>query len=176
MSIYSIVLFLHIVGVLGLSVALGLEWTCNRQIRKIVLPEQIRVWTGILKGTNKVGFPSMLVTLITGIYMTAAVWGRTPWLIVTMAALVLMIILVRVTGPRLKALSSPAMVNNPLLWISIQIRMAIVPGIIFLKIAKPDLSGSLLTMGLAIVLGLASAWLMTYHARLTEQPRLIDQQ
>jgi hypothetical protein len=35
--------------------------------------------------------------------------------------------------------------------------MAIALGTIFLKIAKPDLGGSLLIIGVAIVLGLASA-------------------
>jgi hypothetical protein len=35
--------------------------------------------------------------------------------------------------------------------------VAVVLGIIFLKIAKPDLAGSLLTIGVAIVLGFASA-------------------
>jgi hypothetical protein len=44
-----------------------------------------------------------------------------------------------------------------MLWISIQSRAAIVLGIIFLRIAKPELGGSLLTIGAAIVFGIASA-------------------
>jgi hypothetical protein len=35
--------------------------------------------------------------------------------------------------------------------------VAITLGIVFLKIVKPDLDGSLLTIGVAIVLGIASA-------------------
>ena len=46
--------------------------------------------------------------------------------------------------------------SQPLLWISIQTRVALALGIVFLKTAKPDLSGSLLTIGVAIVIGLAS--------------------
>jgi cell division protein FtsW (lipid II flippase) len=49
------------------------------------------------------------------------------------------------------------LVSHPILWISIQTRAAIILGIIFLKIAKPDLGWSLLTIGVATVLGLASA-------------------
>jgi hypothetical protein len=158
MNTYSIALFLHIVGALGLSVALGVEWTGLRQIRNAALPEQVRVWTGILKGTNKVGLPSMLMMVVTGIYMTATVWGRTPWLVVTMVALVLMIALARAAAPRLKALEQSFIAaNDLLLWFSIQTRVAITLGIIFLKIAKPDLGGSLLTIGVAIILGIASA-------------------
>ena len=48
------------------------------------------------------------------------------------------------------------LVNHPLLRISIQTRMAIILGIIFLKIAKPDLGGSLLTIGVGVILGVAS--------------------
>ena len=49
-----------------------------------------------------------------------------------------------------------SLANHPLLWISIQTRVAIALGIVFLKIAKPDLGGSLITIGIAIVLGAAS--------------------
>ena len=83
MNIYSIALFLHIVGALGLSVALGLEWTGLQQIRNAFLPAQIGSWMRILKNTNKVGFPSMLTTVLTGIYMILKVWGWVPWIMVT---------------------------------------------------------------------------------------------
>jgi hypothetical protein len=158
MNIYLIALFLHIVGALGISVALGLEWTSLRQIRNAISPEQVRAWMGILKSTNKVGFISMLTTVITGFYMLLIVWGWVAWILVTIGALVLMIAISRVvTVPRLKALGQArGTVLDPLLWVSIQTRVAIVLGIIFLKIAKPDLGGSLLTIGVAIIIGIAT--------------------
>jgi len=179
MSIYSIALFLHITGALGLSAALGLEWTSLRQIRNAVFPEQVRGWMGILKSTNMLGFPSMLTTVITGIYMMLIVWGWAPWIIVTIGSLVLMILLsVALSKPRMVAIGRALakekgslsqnfhnLVNHPILRISIQTRVAIVLAIVFLKIAKPDLGGSLLTIGVAIVLGLASALPMPRRER-----------
>jgi uncharacterized membrane protein len=170
MDIYSIALFLHIVSALGLSVALGLEWTSLRQIQNATLPEQVRPWMGVLKSTNKVGFPSMLTMVITGIYMMLAEWGWVAWVFVTMGSLVLVIALsVALSRPRMVAIGQALakekesvsqtfhnLVNQPILWISIQTRIAIVIGIVFLKIVKPDLGGSLLTIGVAIVLGIAS--------------------
>lgn len=171
MNIYSIiVLFVHIVGALGVSVVLGMEWTGLRQIGTSVLPDQVRAWMGMFNSLRKVGFISMLTTVITGIYMIVTYWGGTPWIIVTMASLVLVIVIAQVlTAPRMAAIGralaaekGPAsqtfhkLVTNPILWISIQTRVAIVLGIIFLKIAKPDLGGSLLTISAAIVLGIAS--------------------
>lgn len=170
MNIYSIALFLHIVGALGLSVALGLEWTGLQQIRNAFLPAQIGSWMRILKNTNKVGFPSMLTTVLTGIYMILKVWGWVPWIIVTIGSLVLVIVLsIALSKPRMMAIGQALatekgsvpqtlhnLVNHPLLRISIQTRMAIILGIIFLKIAKPDLGGSLLTIGVGVILGVAS--------------------
>ena len=171
MNAYSIALFLHIVGAVGFFVALGLEWTGLWQIQSALTPQQVRGWMGILKSLRKVGFASMLTTVITGVYMMLTVWGGEAWIIVTVGSLVLMIALAQVvTAPRMMAIGralatekaplSPtfySLANNPLLWISIQTRVAIALGIVFLKIAQPDWAGSLITIGIAIVLGIASA-------------------
>lgn len=171
MNAYSVALFLHTVGALGLFVAIGLEWTGLRQMRDAVPPEQFRAWMGILKSARGVGFASMLTTVITGFYMMATVWGGVAWLFVTMGSVVLVIALTQaVTAPRMAAIGLALaagkgplsrevhdLANHPRLWISIQVRVALALGIVFLKIAKPDWGWSLLTIGVAIVLGLLSA-------------------
>jgi hypothetical protein len=58
--------------------------------------------------------------------------------------------------------------RDPLLWASIQIRVAIALGIVFLMTVKPGLGGALLTIGVAIVLGLASALPGWGHVRLQQ--------
>jgi hypothetical protein len=182
MSIYAIALFLHIVGALGFFVALGLEWTGLRQIQRAMTREQVREWMGILKSVRKVGFVSMLTTVITGFYMMLAVWGSVAWITVTLVSLLLVIALsLALTGPRMAAVGRAlttekgalsntfhSLANHPLLWISIQTRVAIALGIVFLKIAKPDLGGSLLTIGVAIVLGLVSSLSMPRRERAQE--------
>jgi len=161
MNAYSIALFFHIVGALALFATLTLELVGLWQIRNATLSEQVRAWLGFLNGASKAGFPSMLTTVVTGVYMML-VWGWMPWLAVTVGALVLMIILTRVTTPRLKALGqSLRAVNDPLLWVSVQTRSTIALGIILLKIAKPDWAGSLMTIGAAIIFGIVSALLMS---------------
>jgi hypothetical protein len=182
MNAYSIALFLHIVGAVGFFVALGLEWTGLWQIRSATTPQQVRGWMMILKSVRKVGFVSMLTTVMTGIYLMATVWGGEAWIIVTVGSLVLVIALAQVvTAPRMAAIGRAlatekvplsqtfySLTNHPLLWISIQTRAAITLGIIFLKIVKPDLVGSLITIGVAIVLGLASALPMPRRERVQE--------
>ena len=183
MNIYSIIaLFLHIVGALGVSVALGLEWAGLWQFRTTMLPDQVRTSMGTLKSVRKVSFISMLTTVITGIYMIVTYWGGTPWIIVTMGSLILVIVLAQMlTAPRMAAIGRALatekgsvsqtfhrLVDDPLLWISIQTRVAIVLGIVFLKIAKPGLVGSLLTIGVAIVLGVASVLPISRRVRIPE--------
>jgi len=179
MNSFSIALFLHIVGALGVSVALGIEWLGMSQIRRATVIQQIRGILSVVKSTNRFGFVSMLTTFITGIYMVLAAIGWVSWILVTLGALVLLIVLARaLTAPRMadigRALSSEKeplsptfhnLVNDPILWISIQTRVAIVLGIIFLKIATPDWGGSLLTIGIAIGLGIASALPASRRAR-----------
>jgi hypothetical protein len=171
MNTYSIALFLHIVGALGFFVVLGLEWIGLSQIRSARLPEEIHVIMGMIKSTNRLGAVSILTTIITGLYMQLTVWRGVPWILVVLGAFVLeIVIFVVLTGPRMAAMeralatekgpisqSFHNLVNHPILWISIQTRAAILLGMIFLKIAKPDLSGSLLAIEVAVVLGLASA-------------------
>jgi hypothetical protein len=171
MSIFSIALFLHIVGALGVSVALGLEWIGLSQIRRSTVPQQIRAILGLVKSTTRFGFISMLTTFITGIYMVLTAVGWVPWILVVIGALMLAMVVARgLTAPRMAAIGRALatekgpvsqtfhnLVNDPTLWISVQTRVAIVLAIIFLKIATPDLGRSLLTIGVAIVLGFVSA-------------------
>jgi hypothetical protein len=49
------------------------------------------------------------------------------------------------------------LLRHPLLWIAIQTRVALASGIVFPMTVKPDVGGSLLTIGVATVLGLVLA-------------------
>jgi hypothetical protein len=171
MNTYSIALFFHIVGALGFFVALGLEWAGLRQIRNATTTEQVRAGMRLSGSTRRLGMASMLTILVFGFYMAAVAWGGPAWIVVTLAVIVVLIALsVALTGPRMAALGralamekgplSPnlhQLANNPLLWISIQTRVAVALGIVFLMTVKPGWAGSLLTIGVATLLGLAAA-------------------
>lgn len=121
--------------------------------------------------------------VISGVYMMATAWGRVPWLIVTVGSLIAVIVLsLALSGSRMAAIGRALateqgavsqtfhrLANHPLLWISIQTRVAITLGIVLLKTARPDLSVSLLIIGVAIVLGLVSALPMPRRERGTRE-------
>jgi hypothetical protein len=184
MNSYSIVLFLHIVGALGFFVALGLEWTSLRHLRHATTTNQIREWLRDATGVRRVGMASMLILLASGFYIMAIAQVGGAWLIVAFWSLVLLSILaVALSFRRMAAIGravtaegepvSPTLrylLHHPLLWIAIQTRVAIALGIIFLMTVKPDLGGSLLTIGIAAMLGLASALPIFGRERAQEDP------
>ena len=171
MNDYSIALFMHIVGALGFFVALGLEWMSLRQLWRATTAEHLREWMRVAKGVGRVDMPSMAIVLVSGFYMMATVWGGVAWIIVTLGTLVLLsVIAMALSRPRMIAIEralteengpvSPSLydlLHHPLLWIALQTRVAIALGIVFLMTVKPDLSGSLLAIVIAAMLGLASA-------------------
>jgi hypothetical protein len=173
MTFYSFASFLHIVGALGLFIALGLEWTSLWSLRRATIVEQVRVWLSVFGWLGRIHAVSGAAILLPGIYMTATVWGGVAWIIVALVAMVLMVILgPPLTGRRMAAIgpvlaaergsvTSAALrqrLADTLLWASIQTRLAIALGIVFLMTVKPGLGGALLTIGVAIVVGLALAW------------------
>lgn len=168
MSLYSIALFLHIVGTLGFFAALGLEWITVMLFQRASTAEQIRDWQGSSSKMRRVGMIAMLMLLLAGIYMMATVWHGVAWLWVSFVAIILlMIIMGRVTAPRMKAVGKAVketsgtlsvetqnLLRDSMLRVGIQARIIIALGIVFLMTVKPDLVGSLLTLGITLVLSL----------------------
>ena len=168
--VYSTALFLHVIGALGLSVAFGLEWMGLSRLRYAMTAEQARMWIAAFAILPRLYIPSAVAVLLSGLYMTATVWGwGVGWTVVALAAMVLLAVLgAALTGPRMAAIgraivakdeAGPIVLSqrlrDPFLWASIQIRVAIVVGIVFLMTVKPDLRGALLTISVTAVLGLA---------------------
>jgi hypothetical protein len=171
MTFYSVALFLHIAGALGLFAAVGLEWTSLLHLRRAATAEQAREWLSVVAGLRRVYPAAFVIILLSGFYMTATAWGGTGWIGVALGTLLLLAAVgATLTGLRMPAIGravaletgplSPALrhrLRDPLLWTSVQTRAALVLGIVFLMSVKPDLGGGLLTTGVAAVLGLASA-------------------
>jgi hypothetical protein len=64
MNDYAIALFLHIVGALGLFVALGLEWTSLLLLRRATTTEQARERMRIASGVRGVSGAALATLLV----------------------------------------------------------------------------------------------------------------
>jgi hypothetical protein len=175
MSVYSISVFLHIVGALGLFAALALEWASVHNLRRAATTGQAREWARLLGGVRFVGGPSILTLLATGIYMSVARWGGQGWIGAGVGGVVLMAVLGGVlTGRRAAAIGGELMsgdgslstalkrrIQDPVLLLSARLRTALALGVVFVMSTKPGGASALIAMGAALVLGFAAglpAW------------------
>ena len=169
--LYSLTLFVHILGALALFAAFGLEWTSVLRLQRARTADQAREWLSVVSSLRWIAPAALLILLLTGGFMTATTWGGQVWIGVALAALVTILVVGgALTGPRMAAIarvttaegSSVSMgfqqrLQDPLLWASLHVRSAIAVSIIYLMTIKPALVGSLLAVGIALMLGIATS-------------------
>jgi hypothetical protein len=176
MSLYSIALFIHIVGTIGFFIAMVLEWMMLRHLRQAVTPEQIDNILRSGKSARRLGMISMALILAGAFYMTMVVdsWTDAAWPSVAVGAMVVMAIFSMLGGRRLmhieQALRAEAPTDmvtlrplalHPLPWVAIKTRLGIALGVVFIMSVKPDLTGSLIAIASGAILGFAAAHVNT---------------
>jgi hypothetical protein len=134
--------------------------------------EQIRAWGNVSTVIQPLSIFATLAILLPGGYLAAkmASWGQ-GWIQISMGATLLVGVAAgAVTGPRMRAIRSacaagngevPAVLrvwlNDPVLWPSLQFRVALALGIVFLMTTRPELEGALVVIGAALAVGLVAS-------------------
>src|SRR5262245_29253450 len=84
-----ILVFVHVTGAIGVCAALAIEGAALRQIRRATDAAQLRAALDAFGVVPRVAAPSLVVTLLSGIYLAATVWGgRAAWINVAFLALI----------------------------------------------------------------------------------------
>ena len=173
MTTQTIGLYFHYLGVVGLCVGYGLEWTGSSLLRRATSTEQARTALGIYRLSMPISGPGLLVLILSGGYL-ASITGdmKQAWISATFLAIVLALgmgfvfILPRVRTIRAAlpegnlALPETALarVKDPMVATLIRVRFVLALGIVYLMTAKPvSLATSLLILLGAIVIGLLCA-------------------
>lgn len=169
--LYKLALFLHILGGFGLIAALAIEAISLPGLRRAQRAEDARPWLTAMRVNRTVGPVSVVLILITGLYMTATSWGPQGWILVALGSLVVIAILGAVlTGTRIArigphvftaggALSAElvAMLHDPALLVSARVRAGLIVGVLFLMTVKPTFVASLIVAVVTGGLGLLAA-------------------
>ncbi|HZD68294.1 MAG TPA: hypothetical protein VFA45_05045 [Actinomycetes bacterium] len=177
--------FLHVVSALGLAAAFGVESAGLIGLRRANDADEALLWLQSRRWVLLIGPASTGLVLATGIYMTVVEWGPDPWILVSLASLVTIAgIGASLTGipmaqitPAVQRTPGPLpeelrrALRTPLLTISINTRITITAGIVFLMVLKPALLTSLLTIVLAITLGLTAGLISGIHQPSTSPTR-----
>jgi hypothetical protein len=164
--------FLHVVGALGLTAAFGVEAVGLAGLRRATGADEALLWLQSRRWVLLIGPGSIGLVLATGIYLTVADWGPDAWILVSLVSLVALASIGGVLTGVPMARLTPAVpraagplpeelrrgLQTPLLTVSIMTRIAITVGIVFLMVRKPALLASLLTIVLAIVVGVAAGF------------------
>ena len=166
MTLYSAALFLHIVGALLLFTALSLEGVGLRQMRRASTPEQVRDAAGIAGLARMVGPASLVGIAVPGLYMTATSWGWVPWILVGLAAWLLVGASGAFNGIRLASIGRAAAaggqplsaelnarIGDPLMVTLWLMRGAIVLAVVFLMTVKPGIVGAVLVVVAGAAIG-----------------------
>ena len=177
MNPYAIALFFHFLGLVGLFVGYGLEWTASSLLRRSTTSDQARAWLRIYKLSMPISGPGLLILIISGGYM-ASVTGsmKQGWISASLLAIVFALGIgfvfvlprvrkIRAALPEVNATLPDAVLArlpDPMLVTLIRVRFILALGIVYLMTAKPAaLSSSLFLLLGAIVVGLlcaTSAW------------------
>jgi hypothetical protein len=182
MTIYSVVLFIHVVSAIVLFVALAAEGAIEFRIRSAQSVQQARFFIRAFQRLRIIAIPSFLGILLGGLYLASKWGGGTLWIPFALGAtLLIMLIGGLVTGRRIahlkKALPSiendgsidalSGLANDNAILLSYGLRMGLGLGIVFLMTAKPDLLGSLCALATGCVVGLlAAAWMRRVYNRI----------
>jgi hypothetical protein len=169
MTFYSAVLFVHVVSALGVFAALSLEAVGLVHLRRATTAGEAHLWIEFAPGLPALAIGSLVLLLLSGIFMTAQMAGwMLAWPRVAMGALILIGPLGAITGRRMRAIRAACAANkpnesdllrklrDPFLKFSMNIRIALVLGIVLLMTAKPELRESLGVVVSSVFLGFVS--------------------
>lgn len=172
MNVYTIVLFLHVSGTIGVFMGVG-TWLFGAAVmRRAERVEQVRIIAGLTVMSGNLAVVSLLLLAAAGLYLALTVWGIwTGWIDVATVSFVLLgPVGGLVIDPRMRAIAKAAKevpdgplpealearTHDPVLGTGLRIYIVYLLGIVFVMITKPAVEASILVMAIALALGLLS--------------------
>jgi Predicted integral membrane protein (DUF2269) len=175
MTPYTTVVFLHLVGAVGLFVGYGMEWVLSALWRKAGTVEQARAWLAAYRLSLPISGPALLLLILTGGYLASktAEGMKAAWISATLVGIVVALgigfgmILPRMkriraalekSGAGVLSVEAAALLRAPVLGTLIRVRAMIAMGIVWLMAVKPGGLGEAFgELGVAVVVGVLFA-------------------
>jgi hypothetical protein len=176
MTLYSIVLFLHVAAVLCLFASLSFEVLSLFHLRRASDLSDVHRWIDPIPGIPLVALGAIVVVLFSGIYLALRMSAfDLAWPKVAIISLLLIAPFGALTGKRMRAIRRGAAeattmkpellkrLQDPFLQISLGLRITVFFGIVLLMAAKPGWWQSIAILVCSAVLGLVLplAWRRT---------------
>jgi hypothetical protein len=173
MDLYTILLFVHVSGAIGLFVGMGTWLFGITAIARALRVEQVRTLADLMLMTRYVVPVSAFITIASGLTMALTIWGlQTGWILVAIGGLVI----IGPTGtwvvdPKVRAIATlahtlpdgllpktfAARTHDLVLRTALHTLTAMLLGIVFLMTTKPAFSSAIGAMVVSLLLGLVSS-------------------
>jgi hypothetical protein len=169
MTVYTVVVFSHLLGALALFMGYGMEWTASALFRNASSTEQVRAWLRVFKVSPPLSGLGLVVLLLSGGYLASLSGAmRQGWMPATLLAIGVALLLGFVLIlPRMRAIrrSLPSLnepvdgdlrerLSDPFLLTAVRVRVLLAAGIVYLMTAKSSFIPSLMALAVAVLLGL----------------------
>lgn len=169
MTVYTVVLYAHLLGAVALFIGQGIEWAASSLFRGASSTEQVRAWLRVFKVSPPLSGIGISVLLLSGGYLASLSGAmKQGWIPATLLAIGVALLLgIVVIMPRmnkirkaLPSLSEPVSAElrmrlaDPILLSAIRIRVLLAAGIVYLMAAKAPFTPSLVALVIALVVGL----------------------
>lgn len=92
MNIFPSLTFFHVTGAITIFISWALEYSYVTALRKSLTTDTEEFALLQVKVFKKIGSIGVLVTLTTGIWLMIALWGYSPWLMMAIISILLIII------------------------------------------------------------------------------------
>ncbi|HEV8445613.1 MAG TPA: hypothetical protein VGQ44_02290 [Gemmatimonadaceae bacterium] len=183
---YSIFLFLHIVGALGIFAGMAIEQAALINLRRARTISQASEWLSLSRGLQRFAGPSALALLATGVYMMVTRWSHQAWAGLGLVGMILLALIgALVTGRRMKPIGQallsgdasgplPTTVRerlaDPALRLSAWVRLGLALGIVFNMSVKPGTTGAVAALLVGSAIGALAAQLAGGFSRPMRRP------
>jgi len=187
MNLYSLALFAHVIGAMGIFMGIGTWALALAGLRRAHRVEQVRILAGVMRASGNVAVGGIALLGVAGCYMALTAWGvQATWIVVASISFALLAPFGAVgIDPRLRRIAAesekepdgplPASLqthtHDPLLAAGLALYLSCLAGIVFLMTNKPRLVESLLTMGVALAVGSIGSLVLVLSAHLKARRR-----
>jgi hypothetical protein len=169
LTVYTLVLYSHLLGTLALFIGYGIEWTASSLFRNAASTEQVRAWLRVFKVSPPLSGAGLGILLASGGYLAHLSGAmKQGWIPATFLAIAIALLLgfalilprmrkIRISLPSLNEPVTADLrggLSDPVLLTAIRVRMSLGAGIVYLMAAKMPFMSSLVTLAIALIAGL----------------------
>jgi len=171
MTLYALILFLHLTGVVALFLAFGIEWAAISFLVSANSAAEAQAWLRLGRLGPLINGPALLLVILSGGYLASIInVFKQGWIPATLLAIFLALAVgFAMILPRMKRIraalpagptgnvplpeSLRAQLSDPVLLTAIRVRFLIAIGIVYLMAAKMPFLPSLIALVIAIAIG-----------------------